>query len=141
MSALDTIPLAATVGAACGAIGTAVGAWAKGRAQTKTAAVTAHARETVAVEETARAQLALVPALIARITALEAQVARHTVEIAEGVARESTLAQRVTEFEARAVLAEREATLQSARADLAEMAATDAQRELAKWRDQSNAAD
>lgn len=86
MSALDSVPLAATVGAACTALGGVVGAWAKGRAQTKTASVTAHAREHSATEETTRATLALVPALIARITALEAQVARHTVEIAEGAA-------------------------------------------------------
>ena len=51
------------------------------------------------------------------------------------------LVRRVTEAEARAVLAEREVTLQSARADLAEMAAGDAQAELARWRDQSNATD
>ena len=141
MSALDSVPLLAAAGAALSAVSGVVGAWIRGRSVTRASVAASHAKEHSASEETQRATLALVPALIARITALEAQVARHTVEIAEGVARESTLAQRVTEFEARAVLAEREATLQSARADLAEMAATDARAELARWRDQSNAAD
>ena len=140
-AALDSLPVIGAFGAACGAIGTAVGAWVKGRAQTQTAAVTAHARETVAVEETARAQLALVPALIARITALEAQVAQHTVAIADGAARENALARRLTEAEARATLAEREVTLQSARADLAELDASDVRAELTRWRDHSGAAD
>lgn len=137
MSALDNLPLLGAVGAVSGA----VGAWLKGRQVARASVAASHAKEHSATEETTRATLALVPALIARITALEAQVARHTVEIAEGAARESTLAQRVTEFEARAILAEREATLQSARADLAELDASDARRELAQWRDHSNAAD
>jgi hypothetical protein len=53
--------------------------------------------------------------------------------------RASTLAQR-DGVQTRAILAD-EATLQSARADLAELDASDARRELAQWRDHSNAAD
>lgn len=73
MSALDSLPVIGAVGAACGAVGTAAGAWFKGRAQAKTAAVTAHARETIAVEETERAELALVPALMAEIRLLRSE--------------------------------------------------------------------
>jgi len=137
----ESVPLLAAAGAALSAVSGVVGAWIRGRSVTRASLAASHAKEHGATEETTRATLALVPALIARITTLEAQVARHTVEIAEGAARESTLAQRVTEFEARAVLAEREATLQAARADLAEMNAHDLEAELAKWRDHSGATD
>ncbi len=77
MSAFDSVPLAATVGAACTALGGVVGAWVRGLTQAKTASVTARARETVATEETERAALAhdvaLVPLLMAEIRALRVE--------------------------------------------------------------------
>lgn len=141
MSALDGLPLLGAAGAVLSAVSGAVGAWLKGRSLTRASVAASHAREHSATEETARAQLALVPALIARITALEAHVTRLDVAVAECGVRETALVRRVTEAEARATLAEREVTLQSARADLAELDATDARRELARWRDRSDATD
>ena len=144
-TATELLPLIAAVSSASAGLGAAVTALFKGRAQAKTAALTAHARETAAQQETERSEhardVALAPTLMQRITALEAHVTRLDAAVAECANEKHGLARELTEAIARATLAEREVTLQSARADLAEMDAHDLRSELARWRDQSDAAD
>lgn len=70
MTPADLVPLVGTVGAVCGGLGGAIGAWLKGRAQAATAKVVAEAREAVAAHDADRT---ISPALLERIRVLEAR--------------------------------------------------------------------
>jgi len=138
-------PLLAAAGGVLTTVGGVLGAWLKGRSVARASVAASHAKEHAASEETTRAALAhdaaIAPQLLKRIEALEAHVTRLDTAVADCGRRENDLAQKLTEAVARATLAEREVTLQSARADLAEMESNDLRAELAQWRDRSDATD
>lgn len=142
MSALlDSPPLLVAAGSMVAAVSGVLGAWIKGQFVTRASVAASASRATVATEETERAALAMVPALLGRIAALEAHVAR--LDDALGLTRTEklTLAQQLAAADARAVAAECECDAATARAELAELDAHDARAELAKWRDAGGASD